>query len=257
MPPTPRTLRIEPITSASDFARFFDITALTFGHQIHDGIWAAFNPSWDTPAGREAGIARLVSRWYSTTRDRNGELNTVFLKAVVPGDANGDSVQGKEGEKETIAGVAIWVQASNLPGYGDAPPTDLGAAMDLDALYPGNPGEQRYLRQIDASLHGRRAEVVAEIAGSDSPAVFVLDLCVVDPAFQRRGVAKGLVEWGLDEGKRRGGLEAVTEASAMGRHVYAGLGFVQEGGELECRVDEEFKGRSWPSNVFMRTGRPQ
>ncbi|KAL2853305.1 hypothetical protein BJY01DRAFT_207268 [Aspergillus pseudoustus] len=246
------TVRVEPITSPADIPRFFDITALTFGHQIRDGIWSAFHPAWDTPSGREAAIARLAARWASTTKDRNGEPNTVFLKAVVPRDGDGEGE-----EEEEIAGVAIWVQASNVPGHGDAPATDLGVAMDLNALYPGNLTEQRYLRQIDASLHGRRVEVVREIAGSESPAVFVLDLCVVDPAFQRRGIARKLVEWGLDEAKRRGALEAVTEASAMGRHVYGQLGFVQEGAEMEAQVDEEFRGRSWPSNVFMRTGRPQ
>ncbi|KAL2853599.1 hypothetical protein BJX68DRAFT_265067 [Aspergillus pseudodeflectus] len=250
MATTASAVRIEPITTAHDFARFFDITALTFGHQIHDGIWSAFNPGWDTPAGREAGIARLVGRWESTTTDREGRPNTVFLKAVVPGGSSG------EGEEE-IAGVAIWVQASNVPGYGDKPATDLGEAMDLEALYPDNPTEQRYLRQLDASLHGRRVALVSEIATTDSPALMVLDLCTVDPAFQRRGIARGLVQWGLDEAKRRGGLEAVTEASAMGRHVYGQLGFVQEGGEMEAKVDEEFRGRAWPSNVFMRTGRVQ
>jgi GNAT superfamily N-acetyltransferase len=244
---TSTSVRIEPITTADDFARFFDISALTFGHQIHDGIWSVFNPGWDTPAGREAGILRLVERWGSITKDRNGDVNTVFLKAVVPRD--------DDSEEEDIAGVAIWVQASNVPGHGDRPATDLGKAMDLEALYPGNPIEQRYLRQLDASLHGRRVQLVSEIASTDSPAVMVLDLCTVDPAFQRRGIAKKLVQWGLDEARRRGGLEAATEASAMGRHVYGQLGFVQEGGEMEARVDEEFRGRSWPSNVFMRTGR--
>ncbi|KAL3495321.1 hypothetical protein BJX62DRAFT_233644 [Aspergillus germanicus] len=246
---TSTSIRIEPITNVQDFARFFDISALTFGDQIHDGIWSAFNPGWDTPAGREAGISRLVERWESITKDRNGDVNTVFLKAVVPRDDGS--------EEEDIAGVAIWVQASNVPGHGDKPATDLGEAMDLEALYPGSPTEQRYLRQLDASLHGRRVQLVSEIASTDSPAVMVLDLCTVDPAFQRRGVAKKLVQWGLDEARRRGGLEAVTEASAMGRHVYGQLGFVQEGGEMEARVDEEFRGRSWPSNVFMRTGRVQ
>ncbi|KAJ0425629.1 hypothetical protein BJY00DRAFT_274661 [Aspergillus carlsbadensis] len=247
----PASIRIEPITTAKDFARFFDIAALTFGHQIHDGVWSAFHPGWDTPAGREAAISRLVARWESITKDRNGDANTVFLKAVVPRGGGDDSGEAEE----DIAGVAIWVQASNVPGYGDKPATDLGAAMDLDALYPGNAAEQRYLRQLDASLHGRRAALVSEIASSESPAVMVLDLCTVDPAFQRRGIARKLAQWGLDEARRRGGLEAVTEASAMGRHVYRQLGFVQEGGEMEARVDEEFRGRSWPSNVFMRTGR--
>ena len=40
----------------------------------------------------------------------------------------------------------------------------------------------------------------------------------------------------------------------MGRRVYAKLGFQQEGGEIPYVVDEEFRQRDMPSNVFMRTG---
>ncbi|KAF9891665.1 hypothetical protein FE257_003677 [Aspergillus nanangensis] len=246
------TIKVEPITAASDFARFFDITALAFGHQLQDGIWIAMNPGWDTPAGREAGIARLISRWKATTQDRNNNPNTIFLKASIPRQG-----QGQEGGGATdIAGVAIWVQASTVEGYGDAPATDISQAMDLEALYPGNALEQKYLRQLEFSLHRRRAEVVREIASSSSPAAMVLDLCVVDPGFQRRGAASELVLWGLEEAKRRGGLEALLEASSMGRHAYRKLGFEQDGGEFEYLVDEEFGDRQRPSNIFMRTGRP-
>ncbi|KAL4867642.1 hypothetical protein BDV12DRAFT_209773 [Aspergillus spectabilis] len=241
---TKPTTNIKPITDPKDFHRFFSIAASTFGRQTKDGIWIAFNPGWDTPAGKEKGIARLIDRWNATTFDRNGNSNTVFLKATV---------SGENGEEE-IAGVAIWVQASNLDGYGEKPITNFAQAVDLEDFYPGDAAEQRYMCQLDASLHRRRFEVVSEIAASSSPAVMVLDLCVVDPAFQRRGVASKLVQWGLDEARRRGGLEAVLEASAMGRHIYAKLGFVQDGGECEYVVDEEFAGRERPSNIFMRTG---
>jgi GNAT superfamily N-acetyltransferase len=240
-------VRVEPITTPDDFPRFFDIMAATLGQQTSDGIFCAFNPGWDNPEGREVAISRLISRWLSITTDRNGDLNTFFLKATVP---------RSDGNEEKIAGVSIWVQMSSVQGYGEKPSTGLKQEL-LDKLYPDNPTEHRYLRQIDASLHRRRLEVLREIENSDSPAAFVMDLCVVDPAFQRRGIASKLVEWGLEEAKRRGGLEAVTEASSMGRHVYQKLGFVPEDGDLEAWVDEEFRGRSWPSNVFMRTGRPR
>ncbi|PGG99377.1 hypothetical protein AJ80_09373 [Polytolypa hystricis UAMH7299] len=241
-------IRVEPINAAEDFVRFFDVTALAFGRQIKDGIWIAMNPGWDTPEGRDSGISRLVDRWSGTTKDRNGNPNTIFLKATVPR-------QDKSGE-EDIAGVAIWVQASMIEGYGDAPTTDLGKVMDLNALYPESLAEQKYLRQLDFSLHQRRIEVVNEIASSSSSAAMVLDLCVVDPAFQRLGIATKLVEWGLLEAKRLGGLEAILEASSMGRHLYEKLGFEQDGGEFQYHVDEEFQNRDRPSNIFMRTGRP-
>ncbi|KAL4923413.1 GNAT family N-acetyltransferase [Aspergillus undulatus] len=239
--------RISPITDPSDLPRFFDITASAFGSQTKDGLWIANNPSWDTVKGRESAIARLTERWKSTTINRNGGPNTVFLQATVTDEDTGT---------ETVAGVAIWVQLSMLEGYGDKPVADLSKAIDLDALYPGDEGEQDYLCQIDYSLHRRRIQVIQEIASSSSPAVFALDLCAVDPAFQRRGVANALVQWGLDEARRRGGLEAVTEASSMGRRVYMKMGFQQEGGEIVYNVDRRFTDRDRPSNVFLRTGRP-
>ncbi|RAL08491.1 uncharacterized protein BO97DRAFT_473000 [Aspergillus homomorphus CBS 101889] len=242
-------VRVEPITAAEDFDRFFEITALAFGHQVKDGVWCAMNPGWDTPEGQKSGSSRLAARWSSTTTDRYSRPNAIFLKAVVP------SQGATEGDEE-IAGVAVWVQASQLEGHGDAPATDIGSTMDLEALFPGNPAEQRYLRQVDLSLRRRRIEFVREIATTSSPAVMVLDLCAVDPAFQRRGVATKLVEWGLQEARQRGGIEAILEASSMGRHVYRKLGFEQDGGEFRYDVDDEFRDRERPSNVFMRTGRP-
>lgn len=241
--------RLEPIHDPEDFARVFDLMALAFGHQTQDAMWMAMNPGWDTTEGRSAAISRLVDRWSSVTEDRNGRPNTVFLKALVPQPGSPD--------KEVIAGVAIWAQASMIQGYGDAPAPDLAKAVDLDSLYPQNLVEQRYICQLDKSFRRRRIEVISEIASSSSPSAMVLDLCVVDPSFQRKGVATKLVEWGLAEAKKRGGLEAVLEASSMGRHVYRQLGFYQDGDEVHYDLDEDFKNRDGPSNVFMRTGRPQ
>lgn len=242
-------VRVEPINGPQELERLFELTALAFGQQVQDGMWIAMNPGWDTVEGKAAAIHRLIDRWTSVTKDRNGNPNTIFLKAVVPRpDRSGE---------EDIAGVAIWAQASMLEGYGDAPEPDLGKTVDLNALYPDDLAEQRYLRQLDLCFRRRRIEAIDEIASSSSPSVMVLDLCVVDPSFQRQGIATKLVEWGLAEAQKRGGLEAILEASSMGRHVYRKLGFYQDGDEVHYDVDEEFQGRDRPSNIFMRTGRPQ
>lgn len=234
--------REEDILSASE------IPIKCFGHQIADGIYRAMNPGWDTPAGVRAHAERTAARWRGATKDRNGDPNTMFVKATVPHpDRPGDRV---------IAGLAIWVQLSMVEGYGDKPSEDLGKVVDLEALYPGDASKQRYLVQLDRGLHRRRIEVVKEKAAADPPSVMVLDMCTVDPGFQRRGIAQKLVQWGLDEAKRRGGLEALTEASVMGRGAYGKLGFKQEGGEMDYGIDDEFKGPTLPSNVFMRTGGP-
>ncbi|KAL8639671.1 MAG: hypothetical protein Q9228_003318 [Teloschistes exilis] len=240
-------VRIEPVTQAGDISRCFEIAAAAFGTQTADGIWMAFNPGWDTPEGKVEGASRMRSRWATSTVDKSGNLNTVFLKAVVPDPEKG----------EVIAGMAIWVQGSTVLGHGDVPEADLAKAMDLDALYPKNASEHKYLCQIDKSLTRQRVEAIKEAASQSPPAVLDLELCCVDPAFQRRGAASKLVQWGLDEAVRRGGLEAVTEGSRAGRMVYSRLGFKQDGPEIEYHIDDEFKDRALPSNIFMRTGRPR
>ncbi|KAF9880160.1 GNAT family protein [Colletotrichum karsti] len=239
-------LRIEVITQEEDFHQAAEVSINAFGHQVHDGVYVAMNPGWDTPEGVAASGERMASRWRSITEDNQGRPNTVFLKATIPDPDN-------EGRRR-IAGLAIWMQASAVEGYGEPHPTDLKKALGLESLYPGNESEQRYLAQCMASLHKQRAEVIKQKATASPPAVFVLDLCAVDPKFQGRGAAKRMVQWGLDEAQRRGGIECILEGSSMGRHVYSKLGFKQEGPEMEYTVDEEFLDRKRPSNIFMRTG---
>lgn len=230
-------VQIQVITEGADFEQVYDCVANAFGKQVQDGIWILMNPGWDTAEGRAKNTEELRKRWHAT-KDSG---NTIFLKATVPDPEDQNS--------RRIAGIAIWVNASIVPGHGQIP-----ESPDLEALYPGNEKEQRYLTQAVASLHRKRLETLAEKAKPDSKqkSMFVLDLCVTDPAFQRRGIAKKLVQWGVDEAKVRGDLELTTEGSAMGRHVYKLFGF-QEVDDIKYEVDKEFKGRSMPANVFMRT----
>ncbi|KAI5917031.1 hypothetical protein F4810DRAFT_698267 [Camillea tinctor] len=239
--PTSSPLKVSVIDRAEDLVEAFDCVCAAFGRQAKDAIWMGMNPGWDTPAGAARGAARLVDRWRATTRDSQGRANTVFLKATLPGG---------DGKREVVAGFAIWVQASFAEGRGDAPGKDL----DLAALYPDDEAERRYLVQAYRSLVKRRVEVVREKLAEDPPAVMVLDMCATDPAFQRKGVASALVQWGLDEARRRGIPEATTEASSMGRLVYERMGFRREGADIVYEVDEEFLPRDRPPNVFMRTG---
>ena len=185
---------VEVITNPEDLAQGFKNCAVeTFIRQIHDGMFTAGHPGWDTPDGLQKCTDRYVDRWRKATRNKDGDLNTIFLKATILGN-------------NEVAGFAIWVQQSMIEGHGDRPVEDLSKAMDLDALYPGNKNEQRYMCQMDAALHQRRIQVVKEKANSSPPSAFSLDMCCVNPAFQKRGIAGKLVQWGLDEAKRRGGL---------------------------------------------------
>ncbi|KAG8160010.1 hypothetical protein KVR01_010647 [Diaporthe batatas] len=238
-------LKIEVIDRAEDLTGGFECAAKCFGDQINDAVWTAMNPGWNTAEGKAAGAARVVDRWKSTTTNKDGKPNTVFLKATLP--------DPQQADRRILVGFAIWAQLSMVDGYGDKPSTDLSMSLDLEALYPGNAEEQRFLSQAFASLLKKRVETVISKEGANPPATFVLDLCAVDPAFQRRGIALKLVQWGLEEAKIRG-LEATTEASAMGRHVYSKLGF-KPVSDVEYVIDEDvIKGRTMPPNLFMRTG---
>ncbi|KAM0326704.1 hypothetical protein ACHAQA_006577 [Verticillium albo-atrum] len=239
-------LRVDLITSADDFPEAHQVVTNAFAKQIGDDIWIHMNPGWDTPAGQAAAAERMAARFRATTRDVNGNPNTMFLKATLPDPEN-------EGQR-LIVGLAIWVQLSAVEGRGDKPVEDMSQAVDLETLHPGDKTAQRYCVELDWGLHSQRIQVVKEKAGEAQPAVMVLDLCVVEMGYQRRGIAQKLVQWGLDEAKRRGGLEALTEASVMGRGAYVKLGFRQEGPEMDYGVSEEFKDLKRPSNIFMRTG---
>ena len=241
-------VRVEVIDNEADFGPAFEASAQAFAVQARDGIWMAMNPGWDTPEGKQNNVSRLVSRWRGVTKDRDGNPNTVFIKATVP--------DPQDPSKRVIAGLAIWEQVSNAEGRGAPPSGDVPSVikdMGLPSLYPGNEAEQRYLAQTMYSLHKPRLDLVRSIANTEKPAILALDICAVSPDFQRRGIAGKLVQWGLDEAERRGGLEAVMEASSMGRAVYARVGFKQDGPEITYEIDGEFAHRPMPSNIFMRS----
>ncbi|KAI1462164.1 hypothetical protein F4805DRAFT_453395 [Annulohypoxylon moriforme] len=239
---------IEVISDPNDVIAGFDCAANAFGKQTRDAIWIATNPEWDKdgPDGRARAAARMVEQWHLITSNDDGNANSVFLKATLPKDGH-----------RVVAGMAIWTQFSMVKGRGVQPPDDPSKTLGLERLYPDDEVEQRYLRQLFRSFMKRRYEVIKEKEASQLPSLMHLELCVVDPAYQRKGIASKLVQWGLDEAQRRGGLEATTEASSMGRHVYKRLGFRAEGPDVEYHVDSEFLSRERPPNVFMRTGTGQ
>ncbi|KAI1818449.1 acyl-CoA N-acyltransferase [Poronia punctata] len=235
---------VEVISDPADFADAYRCCSEAFGRQVNDATWIGFNPTWDTPEGQAGGAERMAKRWQSTTTDDKGNPHTIFLKSTVPDP-------GRPGQR-VIAGFAIWIQATAIPGgqHGDLisdNPDEMRKLLNLESIYPGNETEQRFILQLFNSLLKRRHEFVRE----NPPSVMVLDLCATHPAFQRRGVASRLVQWGLDEMRRRGIKYATTEGSAMGRHVYKRLGFEPEGIDIMYEVDDEFADRELPPNLFM------
>ncbi|KAF2643761.1 hypothetical protein P280DRAFT_216181 [Massarina eburnea CBS 473.64] len=232
---------VEPVTSPEDFTHIFYIIGEAFGRQARDAVWTVLNPGWEDAKGQQKGAADLAKRFNSVQTNKDGKPNTVFLKATLPDPA----VESKR----KVVGMAIWQQCSFVHGFGDPPSADLG-----DSLLGLDPKEARFASQVFASLWKRRIETTKEKSTAAPPAIFVLDMCCVDPAFQRRGIAQKLVQWGLDEAEKRGGLECTTEASSMGRGAYVKLGFKDEGtGDVVYEVDDEFKSRDKPPNIFLRT----
>ncbi|KAI0136240.1 putative GNAT family acetyltransferase [Xylariales sp. AK1849] len=231
---------VEPVDSPDDFPPIFHCFSEAFARQRQSSLWMTMNPNWNSTEGQREGALRLLERWQSITKNQDGHANTVILKATLR--------DPEDGFKHKIVGAAIWEQFSFVEGYGN-PPTVIHsntAALNLT--------ERRFAIQVYRSLWGRRVSLAREKAESDSPAIFTLDICAVDPAFQRRGVGEKLVAWGLEEARRRGGLECTTEASLMGQAIYKRLGFGAEGAEnIACELDEEFGDREKPETLFMRT----
>lgn len=156
-------VRIEVIDRAEDIVEGFHAVAEAFGRQARDAIWTSLNPGWDDVVseggsgggGRARCASRMVDRWRARTHDRDGNANTVFLKATVPDKEDPQS-------RVVVVGLAVWVQASFVEGRGEPPEDDLRRAADLDALHPGDEREQRFLAQCYRSLVRRRVEVVRE-----------------------------------------------------------------------------------------------
>ncbi|KAJ4159995.1 uncharacterized protein LMH87_007930 [Akanthomyces muscarius] len=240
-------LQIQVAKTADEASRAFGPMCEAFGVQTQDTIFIGTCPGWDTPAGRQKHADRLGARFTKATTNLAGKPNTVFLLATVVDPASGDRV---------VAGMAVWEQCSSVPGHGDFPTEDEGADMGIEEIYPGDPVQQKYWTAIMSSMHKQRWEVAKSKATESSPAIMALDICAVDPRFQGHGIGKKLVEWGLEEAKARGDLEAVTEASVMGRRVYLKLGFEQEGGDIEYNVDASVSNLPLPSNIFLRTRKP-
>lgn len=232
---------VQPVDSPDDFPQIYHCISEAFGRQIKDSIWIVMNSNWGSPEGQREGASKLLECWQSATKNKDGHPNTVIVKATLP--------DSQDGFKLKIVGAAIWTQASFVGGHGDAPTDSPGGLAVL------TPTEKRFASQMYRSLWKRRVSLAREKAKSDSPALFMLDTCAVDPAFQRRGVAGKLVAWGLEEAKRRGGLQCTTEASPMGRSVYKKLGFRAEGAgeDITYEVDEEFRNRDKPEILFMHT----
>lgn len=237
--------QVAVITDSADISAVLDVTFECFGKQVPDAILDALNPEWNTPDGHQRALARWTKRFEAPpTYTKDGDPTKLYLKATAT-DSSGN---------RRIAGYAVWLQLSSTEGYGDPPMLNPREVMNLTELYPNDPDEAEYLCIMLDNLSKQKHALLEEQSNAAIPAIMALDLCVVHPDFQRRGIATKLVQWGLDEAERRGGLVSCMEASTMGRTVYAKLGFKQEGPEIDYKVNgAKFAKNGMPSNIFMRT----
>lgn len=240
------SIHISLVDDPSDFEAIFAAEMAAFAVQAQDNIWRSAHPGWEDPSTTPGFVQNRVRRWRMTTFDVHDNPNALFLKAVIPSPDGG-------GGADRIVGTATWVQLAADASLGDVPLDDATQLRAWRRVYPDSDADARFVAQALGSMQANRRATAAEKAGTAQPAWMVLDLCAVHPDFQGRGVARRLVQWGLDEARRRGGLECTTEASPMGRRVYDKLGFAR-GPEIEYFVDEDLKDRPIPSNMFMRTG---
>jgi aminocarboxymuconate-semialdehyde decarboxylase len=234
---------ISPFETEQDARQAQYCLSEAFGRQAKDAVWILMTAGWDTEEGQAKHAQGLIKKWQSVTTNKDGQPNALYLKATLPDP-------DKQGERRVV-GLAIWKQLSFVDGYGDPFSSDMS-----EALTEHNEKNKRFATQMFNSLWKRRIAYMREVQESDRnpPAIFVLDMCAVDPAYQRRGIAGKLVEAGLAEAKKRGDLECTTEGSAMGRAVYRKLGFKDEGtGDIPYEVDDEFESWDKPPNVFLRT----
>lgn len=181
-----------------DSARLFEIISLAFGHEhaYVEALW----PNHDTPAGREAGAERLLFA-------KQNQPWAKFLKVV---DTNEDT------GKEEIAGFMKWDVYAQEDGSGIVPEVP----VHMPEQYYENQDANDYADYIWNEFTRRRWDAVRKTGGR----IVSLDIAAVDPKYQRRGVGKMLMQYGVDVADKLG-VESVVEASRRGRFLYQNFGF--------------------------------
>ncbi|PSN64134.1 hypothetical protein BS50DRAFT_648038 [Corynespora cassiicola Philippines] len=172
-----------------DLLRCFQIISLAFSH-AHAYVEAVF-PNHDTPNGQADGAERLLAA---------SKLPQVRLCKAV------DTSTG------IIAGFAKWdIYDGIVPDVGP---------KSLQGNYWKDKDEKDYADYIFWEFTRRRWDAVKKSNGH----IVSLDIMCFDPAYHRKGFGSLLMEYGVGEADRLG-VDAVVEASRMGRYLYEEFGF--------------------------------
>lgn len=173
----------------ADMPRLFEITSLAFLH--NEPFWDAMYPHHDSAEGRRLGGERFV-------KAKHADPNTLYLKAV-------DEATGE------IAGFAKWnVFQNRIPGPAKAE----GDFWDSEE-------EKAYCQHLMTEFNIDRTTFLKAAGGN----AVNLDICVIDPKYQRMGIGGLLVGWGIDKADELG-YDAIVESSVYGKSLYEKNGFV-------------------------------
>ena len=84
-----------------------------------------------------------------------------------------------------------------------------------------NEDNENYAKHMAGVFIEERNAAIARTKGN----LVSLDVCAVDPKFQRKGVGHALVQWGANKADDMG-VEGVVESSIFGKGLYEKHGYV-------------------------------
>ncbi|QIW95592.1 hypothetical protein AMS68_001110 [Peltaster fructicola] len=210
------TVTILPATDA-DVTDIFTIASRAF--KRNEEFFTAQFTDHDTPEGRLKGGQRFLEQGQA-------DPNIILMKAV-------DDGTGK------IAGFARWILFMNgsLPVPG------------LETRHWQTVEDAEYAHGLLVEFVKYRQEHLAKTNGT----MLSLDICAIDPDYQRRGIGNELVKWGTAKADELG-IDAVVESSVCGKGLYEKHGFIFQR-DVVLPVNERFLSR--PDSKFAWLVRPK
>jgi len=175
----------------TDMERIFEIGSLAFARA--EPLWDVFWPKHWEEAGRKQGAERM-------RETRRRDHTTKYMKAV-------------DSETGAIMGFAKWNvydAKNNVP-----------AAPEPVANYWDQGDDLEYSAIVGELFAKERNQAVRENGGN----LVSLDICAIDPKYQRKGVGGELVKWGTRKADEMG-VVAVVESSVSGKGLYEKHGYV-------------------------------
>ncbi|KAI9700956.1 MAG: hypothetical protein M1820_006601 [Bogoriella megaspora] len=231
------------LCSDEDIPTCFQIISKSFAH--NSPFVDISYPNHDTPSGQAKGSKRLLA-W------KKEEPTSYFLRATTRAIDSND---------ERIIGLAIWTYMK------EPPPSDIAVLEDVEDVWPDE-NDREFMKRMWREFVVPRSQAVEQSGGkgvfgnlklmipterskTNEHLNLVLDILAVDPDYHRQGVGAALVEWGTKAADERG-IEAVVEATHVGRRLYEKNDFSTVIEEMVFDVGERFDDRRKPNIVFMK-----